>query len=214
MATLARFAMVWFAVAVIVIGTLAGILFYLEQAGWLAAMVYEKQLPPARVLWTLAAILFVAVGAIGVVTASYRARLYQHFAHHTIFQDGRFAMTVSGTGIAWLNVTNWLIMALAIVIAALFTAAFGGFLVMAASQGVDTTRPGSLTSIIATMVMIVVFAITMTVARTYIQLRNNRYYVAHTQFDGGIDLVAIRQSNAERLKRGEGLAQVFDVDGF
>lgn len=209
-----RFALVWLAVAVIVLGTLAGVFLYLHNSGWLTAMIYDRQPPPMGVLLAIAAVVFVAMSAIGVVTASYRARLYQHFAHHTIFQNGRFAMTLSGTGIAWLTITNWMIIALALLIAVVLSAAFGGFLVMVVAPNAISPQPGSLTSVIATVVMIVVFAIAMTVARTYIQLRSNRYYVSRTQFDGGIDLDTIRQSNAERQKRGEGLAQVFDVDGF
>jgi uncharacterized membrane protein YjgN (DUF898 family) len=47
-----------------------------------------------------------------------------------------------------------------------------------------------------------------------IQARNWRYLVQHMAIDGSVPLSEIAQGEAQRLSRGEGLAQAFDIDGF
>jgi hypothetical protein len=41
-----------------------------------------------------------------------------------------------------------------------------------------------------------------------------RYIVENVEIDGTVRLAAITQAAEQNIRRGEGLAQVFDVDGF
>ena len=60
--------------------------------------------------------------------------------------------------------------------------------------------------------LILVF--TLGIAAPFVQQRLIRYLCDRTTINGTIDVAAIQQSQAEMDKRGEGLAEAFDVDAF
>lgn len=209
-----RFALVWVAVALIVLATLAAIFVYAQQSGILDLWTRYRLPPPVSMMLPIVGIVVVALIIGGAVTASYRARQYQHFAHHTSFQNGRFAMAVSGPGLAWLTATNWLILIAAVLIA-LFCIGAASMIIGGAFPNLAyTSDTPTLATTILTIPTIFFFAVALTTARSYMLLRTTRYLLSRTQFDGTIDLAQIEQSAAERSKRGEGLAQVFDIDAF
>lgn len=61
---------------------------------------------------------------------------------------------------------------------------------------------------------IVLFTITLSIARPFIIQRNMRYFVNRLSLDGAIDIDRIQQSTAAQPKRGEGLADAFDLGAW
>jgi hypothetical protein len=53
-----------------------------------------------------------------------------------------------------------------------------------------------------------------TVASTFAQFRWVRYFVSRLKLNGPVDLGAVLQGQDQGIKRGEGLAQMFDIDAF
>jgi hypothetical protein len=66
-------------------------------------------------------------------------------------------------------------------------------------------------AIAAILAPIVVFT---SMSTAFAQLRSARYFLSRLRLDGPVDLFAIQQSAMLQPKRGEGLAQVFDLDAF
>ncbi|MGI9413097.1 MAG: YjgN family protein [Hyphomicrobiales bacterium] len=59
-----------------------------------------------------------------------------------------------------------------------------------------------------------ILVLTLTIAAPFVQQRLVRYVCDRTTISGAVDVAAIQQSQAELDKRGEGLAEVFDIDAF
>jgi len=59
-----------------------------------------------------------------------------------------------------------------------------------------------------------IFLFTLSIGGPFILQRNIRYFCDRLTVDGTVDIDRIRQSAAPVLKRGEGLAEAFDIDGF
>jgi uncharacterized membrane protein YjgN (DUF898 family) len=156
------FALAW------VTGT--GLVVYLWTNGALA-MPRPGQPPDVTQVMMLVAILYgtVLVGflAYGVISAWYRAKMMNHFAAHTTFENARFKGNATGRSLIWLTITNWLMILL-----------------------------------------------TLGLLSPVAQMRSARYLVRRLAIDGSAPLAEIAQRAHDDLKRGEGLAQVFDVDAF
>jgi len=58
--------------------------------------------------------------------------------------------------------------------------------------------------------LLIVFA-TLGFGLPFVQMRFARYFAAHTEIDGALDLAAIAQSADDDLTSGEGLAEAFDM---
>jgi uncharacterized membrane protein YjgN (DUF898 family) len=65
-----------------------------------------------------------------------------------------------------------------------------------------------------TVVNLLLLVFTLGIAWPFINQRLVRYMIDHISLDGKVDIDRIRQSQAAMLKRGEGLADVFDVGGL
>jgi len=148
----------------------------------------------------------------GLITAWYRANQLNHFAAHTHLDDATFRLSASGKGIMWLLFSNWLLSVLGVIagIAAGMTLVYIlGLLPDVPEQGVQP-QPSS-----AALVLIIApIVVLTTVATTFAQLRSARYFLSRLKLEGTVNLEAIQQSAGQQPKRGEGLAQVFDLDAF
>jgi|SRR5688572_4816126 len=61
---------------------------------------------------------------------------------------------------------------------------------------------------------IAIFIFTLGIGSPFILQRNVRYFCDRLTVDGTVDVEGIRQSKQPVLKRGEGLLEAFDIDGF
>jgi uncharacterized membrane protein YjgN (DUF898 family) len=61
---------------------------------------------------------------------------------------------------------------------------------------------------------LLIVVLTIGVFWPFVFQRNIRYFCDRLTIEGGVPLASIKQSKQPMLKRGEGLAQAFDIDGF
>lgn len=148
----------------------------------------------------------------GLITAWYRAAQLNHFAAHTHLDDATFRLSTSGKGIMWLLFSNWLLSVLGV----LAGIAAGGALAWYLGVLPEAPQPGDQPQLAlpALLVMVTPVVVLASVATTFAQLRSARYFLSRLKLDGVVDLDAIQQSASTVPKRGEGLAQVFDLDAF
>ena len=67
---------------------------------------------------------------------------------------------------------------------------------------------------VALLMVVPPIIVMTTVAGTLAQFRSARYFLSRLKLDGPVNLGLIMLSQSGRPKRGEGLAQVFDIDAF
>lgn len=206
-----RYFFAWAGSAILFIGAIA----LTAALAWRPDMMQDMQMSPAEIAIKSLGILAVWVVALilwGLITAWYRARQLNHFAAHTHLDNATFRLSTSGKGIMWLLFSNWLLSVLSIlgaIATGVAIAYFAGVLPEAPQPGVPQ-EPSALFSV-AIVVPIVLLS---TLATTFAQFRSARYFLSRLKLDGPVDLEAIQQSGAFAPKRGEGLAQVFDLDAF
>lgn len=177
-------------------------------------------LPPIETASTLIAIWLTALVLAAVLTASYRARKIRHFAGHTHFDGATFRSTVNGRGLLWITLSNWALRFLAV--AAALAAALALLHATGMLEGVWPPAPEAISTpeqrevadAIRGLIVIALIVAFTTVANTIAQFRSARYLMSRLTLDGTVDLAAISQSSAAGPKRGEGLAQVFELDAF
>jgi len=61
---------------------------------------------------------------------------------------------------------------------------------------------------------ILIIVLTIGIGQPYVLQRTVRYFCDRLTVEGTVDLAAIRQSRAPIDRRGEGLVDAFDIDGF
>jgi uncharacterized membrane protein YjgN (DUF898 family) len=61
---------------------------------------------------------------------------------------------------------------------------------------------------------LLIFISTIGIGTPFILQRNMRYFCDRLTIDGTVNIASIEQSREPVLKRGEGLAEAFDIDGF
>lgn len=155
-----------------------------------------------------------------LLSAWYRARQFNHFAKHTHFGSATLRSTVTGGGLVWNALGNFLLRIAGLA----FGAALIGLAVAAASAvaGPDAASafapelgqpPGVLTQI-AIFAGIIVVAASASLFGPLIQARTTRYLVEHLSIEGPVPLAAISQGADQGIRLGEGLAQAFDLDAF
>lgn len=172
----------------------------------------------ARYITLMAAIAFGAFVLVAIISAWYRASQVKHFARHTHFDRATFRSEVTGKGLAWIVVSNWLLRAigfiLAIAVAAALFRAFGLFPQLPDAADPETPVTTLMGDMGRSVIAVVSFVTFTTITGTFAQFRSARYFMSRLKLDGSVDLAAIAQSQATDPKRGEGLAQVFDIDAF
>ncbi|MFN0217466.1 MAG: YjgN family protein [Hyphomicrobium sp.] len=208
-----RYLYAWFGSAVAILAGVGA------TFGWvLSAKTFEAwrdlgESPAASEIATVVGIWIAVAASIAVITASYRASQFKHFAHHTAIGASRFRSEVNGTGLAWLVVSNWLLAALGLILGAIA----GGALIYAfgaAPQLTDLETGRAEITAVQIAIALVPIIVLSTMATTFAQFRSARYFLSRLKLDGPVDLAGIAQSADAGPKRGEGLAQVFDLDAF
>ena len=205
-----RYIFAWVGNAVIFAAALAATASYVMQSG-----LYEKQIaripPDPMELLPIAGIWLAAIIASAVVTAWYRAMQINHFARSTHFEGATFRAEAKGSSLMWLVLSNWLISLLGLLLGFAAAAALvyfaGGNLT---SHGLQTGAANFLIIPLAVPPIIIM----TTIAATLTQYRAARYILERLKLDGLVNLGVVMQSQNQKPKRGEGLAQVFDIDAF
>lgn len=209
----ARYLYAWAASAVVILAAIAITAHWVIQSGGIDAWRDTKRLPPFSELFQYVLVWLAAIALFATLTAWYRASQIRHFAANTHFGDATFRSTVTGGGLALLTFTNWVLR-----IGALLTAiATGAALIyatgaMPSPESTEGARFG-----IATLDVILVgvpIVVLNSVATTFAQFRTTRYTISRLSLDGPVDIAAVFQNQESAPGRGEGLAQVFDIDGF
>lgn len=207
------FALAWFGAAIAIILSVVMIYGFIYDNNMIEAWETRRRLPSAsQIAIVLAGIIFTIL-LIGVIMASYRAAQYRHFARHTLFENGRFKMSVTGKGLAWIFVTNWLLIIFVFIAT---TGLASGLLNFAGLIDLDAQGPQAPTFslLVANLLIIASIVVAMTAVKTFTTFRWSRYLMSRLSFTGTADVERILQSQADDPRLGEGLAQVFDIDGF
>ena len=207
-----RYFFAWAGSAALYIGASAAAIAYAYNAGLVELM--QAGLPPSGPqILIFFAIGLVTLIAIGLITAWYRANQMNHFAQHTHLEGATFKLQASGKSLMWLLFSNWMLAVLGLI----GGVALGGFLAYSAGllptppePGAEAVEPG----LLPILLMVAPIILVTTLATTFAQFRSARYFLSRLKLDGTLNLNAILQSQSTGPKRGEGLAQVFDLDAF
>lgn len=212
-----RYLYAWLGSALVYLAAIGATAVYVIRSGALINWQMAK-IPPTLVdILTLAAIWIVALFVIAVLTAWYRASQYRHFAAHTHFEGATFAIDATGPSLMWVVVTNWLMQVLALILG--FAAGTALLILIGPAPETEAATDAAAMAarepgLLATISVIVPIVLFTTVAATFAQFRWTRYFVSRLKLNGAIDLGRVLQGQDQGLKRGEGLAQVFDLDAF
>lgn len=218
-----RFAMFWCGTAFIALaafGVLAGTLGKFMGGDTVAGIADEPNaMDPSKIIEIIAivyGVLAVAFLFYYVLSAWYRARQINHFAAHTHFEGATLKSTVTGGGLVWVALGNFLLTMLG------WALGFGLFLgIVLLSTTINLADPQSAISShqdTATRVAAILGLLVLTafsgLFSPFVQARNARYLVDNLSLLGQIDLAKVAQGADQGITRGEGLAQAFDVDAF
>lgn len=207
-----RYFFAWAGSALLYIAAGTATAYYAYSTGMVAML--QAQIPPRVEQAAIIALMWLGVMiAIGLITAWYRANQMNHFAAHTHLDNATFKLSASGKGLMWLLFSNWMLSVLGL----LSGLALGGAAAYAAGvmpQAPETGAPVSEPGLLPILLMAMPIVMATTLATTFAQFRSARYFLSRLKLDGPVDLALIQQSASSGPKRGEGLAQVFDLDAF
>jgi uncharacterized membrane protein YjgN (DUF898 family) len=155
----------------------------------------------------------------GLVSAWYRAGMMNHFAAHTTFEGARFSGRADAPSLIWLTISNFLILLTGAVLAGILLMLMlglgAGGVMLATGAGAGQTAGMQQTIMAALPVLVLIVLLTgFGILLPMVQARSARYFVQRLSLDGAIPVAAIAQAAEDRIRRGEGLAQAFDVDAF
>ena len=205
-----RYFFAWAGSALIYVLAIAATVGYAMKTG-LAERLQVKTPPAGAEIAALIIIWVLALVAVAMITAWYRANQMNHFARHTHFDGATFRLDAKGSGLMWLVLSNWLITTLGLVLGLLLGGAIASLSGVMPVAGVAGAKPPGPLSL-ALLALPVILLTTMT--GTFAQFRSVRYFMSRLKLDGPINLARVLQSGHLGPKRGEGLAQVFDIDAF
>jgi uncharacterized membrane protein YjgN (DUF898 family) len=189
----------------------------------LAEVDRPPQLPPDKVMKIVGLVyggLFVAGLMYMVLSAWYRAAMMRHFARHTHLDNLTLQSTVKAHGLLWISVTNYLMLFVGGIVATAAIVGIGMVVLSGlASAGIDPLGMASGASpamVIqkASGAMTLIFVLSLGMLLPIAQSRSVGYVVRNLAFDGSIDLSMIAAGAEQDIKRGEGLAQAFDIDAL
>ena len=211
-----RYLFAWLGNSSLFAAALAGTAAYILQGDRYSEWFVLKVPPQLADLLPLAAIWLATLIASAVITSWYRASQMNHFARNTHFEGATFRGEATGRRLMWLVLSNWLLSILGLV-AGIVT---GGLLIYAfgpASSSVPAAANTAATSaagLIAVLCVVPPLIVMTTLTATFAQFRSARYFLSRLKLDGPVHLSNILQSANKVPARGEGLAQVFDIDAF
>lgn len=154
--------------------------------------------------------LFVAGLLYMVLSAWYRATMTRHFARHTHLDGLAFESTVTGRGLLWISVSNYLILMLGAAVVTLLLTALATFAWRA--LGPDIIGPQGSPAIVTGLGF--VFLLSTSLLLPVTQARATGYQVRNLQLSGGLDMTSVAAGAEPTSKTGEGLAQAFDIDAL
>ncbi len=207
-----RYFFAWAGSALLYIGASAAAIMYAYSRGLVELM--QAGLPPSgKEILVFFAIGLATLVGIGLVTAWYRANQMNHFAEHTHLDGATFKLQASGRSLMWLLFSNWMLAALGLLTGLTIGALL--FRIFGLAPGVAGEELGKYeTGLLPILAVALPVVLTTTFATTFAQFRSARYFLSRLKLDGPLNLNAILQSQSTGPKRGEGLAQVFDLDAF
>ncbi len=204
------FALLWFGSIVLYLGLIGGL------AAYYAAKF--RTAPTSRFYWpdqadVIVVVLAVLVAALlfALISSWYQARIVNHFARHTHFENATFDGHLTAGGLIWLNFTNFLILLAGVVVLgaviAVLAAPFFDFQNLRAPEG---------RAVMQVLMVALPFAVILgfTLFSPIVQARSAGYIVRNLAITGTAPLAEITQAAGADLKYGEGLAEAFDVDAF
>lgn len=207
-----RYFFAWAGSALLYIAAGAATAYYAYSTGMITML--QEKVPPRAEQAAIIALLWLGVMiAIGLITAWYRANQMNHFAAHTHLDGATFNLNASGKGLMWLLFSNWMLSVLGL----LGGLALGGAAAYAAGVLPDAPVPGAAPAepgLLPILLIAMPIVVATTLATTFAQFRSARYFLSRLKLDGPVDLALIQQGANTGPKRGEGLAQVFDLDAF
>ncbi len=221
-----RFAILWF----------SAILIYLAVMMSLGALMFPSlqeiqllsergaQVPTMTLVKILATVyggLIIAFLLYSIASAWYRARMINHFASCTKFENLKFSGSLQARGLVYMAVTNFFIrltgslifLVIGIILAFWAYGALSGM----SPPDVDplewdkTVR--GITVALATGTLLFAMAGFVLFAPVT-EARNSGYLINRISIDGTAALAEIEQGAKQDIKLGEGLAEAFDIDAF
>lgn len=179
--------------------------------------------PDPQKIAELVAALYIALFVVGVLwmilSAWYRAAMIRHFAAHTHIDRADFKSTVSAGGLMWITVSNFFILMLG---ALLTTLLLGLLIALLISAVAATGQADGLAAMLGDPQtagriggpLLLIFFLSMGMLLPIAQARATGYLVRNLHMAGSVDAAAIAAGSHQDIKRGEGLAQAFDIDAF
>lgn len=160
--------------------------------------------------------LFLAGMLYVILSSWYRATTIRHFARHTHLGGVGFDSSVSASGLLGIAVTNYLILILgATLVTSLIAAAALAVVPLPSpqemAQGERAAMP--LASFVG-IALVFVFLTSLGMLLPVTQARSTGYLVRNLKLRGGLDMHAVEAGAEPDMKRGEGLAQAFDIDAY
>jgi uncharacterized membrane protein YjgN (DUF898 family) len=152
-----------------------------------------------------------------LLSAWYRAKATQHYAANTHFEGASFSSTVTGPGFVRLAIGNFAInmigVTMGLLLIVLLFVVFGSlFSVDPTQEAADGAR--SVASQVIAIVSVLILISSAGLLAPIVQARSWRYLIANLKLNGSVPLGQIAQAAEQKMSRGEGLAQAFDIDGF
>ncbi len=144
-----------------------------------------------------------------LLSAFYRAFQFNHFAAHTHYEGATFHGTATGRGLVWVAIGNFFIWLGGLVVGV----AFFGFVGSIGHYGMGLPLEDPMARIFL-IVGIVLLAASASLFQPIIQARTNGYFARNLAINGRIDVAAIQQGAEQNIRRGEGLAEAFDIDAI
>ena len=168
--------------------------------------------PPSQFDIAFILLIFLVAGlAFALISAWYQARMINHFARHTAYEQVQFNANVSAFGLIWLTLSNFVILLLgALLLAGVVVAAAAPFVDLSnlrAPEGVAVTQ-----ALLGALPFALVLGFTLFSPIT--QARTTGYVVRNMSLSGTAPLGEIAQSSGANVRYGEGLAEAFDIDAF
>lgn len=155
-------------------------------------------------------LLFLAGLVYMMLSAWYRATMTRHFAAHTHLDGLAFESRVTGRGLLWISVSNYLILVLGATIVTLILTALA--LLAWQSFGTGIVDPHRSAAIVTGLGF--VFLLSMGMLLPVAQARTTGYMMRNLVLSGGLDMASIAAGAEPAGTRGEGLAQAFDIDAL
>lgn len=218
------FALFWVLVAILAIAT--GFVIGGSVMSLVAVSVdgeLPEQLPPGKVMAVLGIVygtLFIAGLVYMVLSAWYRAAMMRHFARYTHLAQLSFKSTVTARGLLWIAITNYLLLIGGALVATIVLTGIGLILIAVLGMlGLDPIGLGGAIEpgrIVATVTgpLTILFILSLGMLLPMTQARSTGYLVRNLAFEGTIDTASIAVGADQHIKRGEGLAQAFDIDAI